>query len=469
MGNDTTLTAAAIPEAVSGRGFGHFVTVRTGIPLLASERLLRGVGWNTAGSVVGQGASFASSVVIARYLGKELFGQYALVLATVMAFCSLAGLGLGTTATKFVSEYRTSQPEKAGLVLGLSSLVAVATSAIFSVALALCAPWFVVGHSGGSYLTTAMRLGAIYLFFLCVNGYQTGALAGLEAFRGMAWINVTYGLATLLFAWVASRWFGLIGAVLAQASGAALLWMLCHFRLRTECRRLHIDMTYRGVWSERSALYRFSLPSIAAFVMSSAAIWWSNAVLARASGYAALAVFSAANSMRLMILFLPLIIGRVSTPLLNNMLAAGDLWGYRKTFCGSVAAGAAVAVLVGCALALTGRQILHLFGKGFGGSSSMIAFLLGAAILEVIANGLYQSVFSGSSLWRLVWINAVWTLVLIATLQSTVSRYGVSALAFSYLAAWGSSVMLYSVDAWRHLKKVDRRRVRGLENIPCNP
>jgi O-antigen/teichoic acid export membrane protein len=62
------------------------------------------VGWNAAGCIVGQSASFAGSVVVARCLGKEVFGQFALVQTTVAAFSTLASLGLGTTAMKFVSE-----------------------------------------------------------------------------------------------------------------------------------------------------------------------------------------------------------------------------------------------------------------------------------------------------------------------------------------------------------------------------
>ncbi|MGD0869525.1 MAG: oligosaccharide flippase family protein [Bryobacteraceae bacterium] len=465
----TTLRATAIPAAAPDRGFGRFVTVRTGIPRSASERLLRGVGWNAAGCIVGQSASFAGSVVAARCLGKEVFGQFALVQTTVAAFSTLAGLGLGTTAMKFVSEYRTSNPQKAGIIMGLSSLVAFVAAALFSVALALCAPWLVVGSVSAHVLTDAMRLSALCMFFITVNGYQMGALSGLEAFRGIASINVAYGLATLVLTWAASRWFGLCGATLAQGLSAALLWLLYHYTLKTECRRRNIVVAYRGAWNERSALYRFSVPSTTACIISSLAIWWSNAALAKASGYAALAVFSAANNMRLMVLFMPIIIGRVTTPLLNNMLAAGDLWGYRKTFCGSVALNGSTAILAATVLALAGRYVLHLFGKEFAGSSALILLLLGAATLEVIASSLYQAVFAGSSLWRLVIINGVWTVVLIATLQLTVSRYGVSALAFSYLAAWSSSVILYGAEAWRRLKQLEVRRSQTFEGALCNP
>src|ERR1019366_2833420 len=137
--------------------------------------LLHGVGWNAAGCIIGQSASFAGAVIAARCLGKEVFGQFALVQTTVAAFSTLASLGLGTTAMKFVSEYRTRNPQKAGMILGLSSLVALVAAALFSAALAWCAPWLVVGSASTPALTAAMRLSAPYMFFITVNAYQMGA------------------------------------------------------------------------------------------------------------------------------------------------------------------------------------------------------------------------------------------------------------------------------------------------------
>jgi len=459
-------TAAALPA--SGGGFWHEVTIRTGIPLPASERLLRGLGWNAAGCIIGQGASFAGSIVTARYLGKEVFGQLALVQTTVAAFSTLAGLGLGTTAMKFVSEHRSQNPRKAGSILGLSTLVAVATAVLFSLVLASCARWLAPGVESAPAVISALRLSAPYMFFITVNGYQMGTLSGLEAFRGISYINVAYGLASLGLTWAFSWRFGFRGAIVSQGFSAALLWYMYHRALRVECRRWNIVVTYRGAWSERSALYRFSVPTTAAWMISSVAIWWSNTALARSCGYAELGIFSAATNMRLMVLFLPLIIGRVTTPMLNNLLAAGELRGYRKTFCGSVILNGGVAVLTASGLALVGRSILHAFGKGFTGSPALILLLLGSAVLEVISGCLYQAVFTGSSLWPQVAINGVWAVVLVSTLQFTVSHDGVSALAFSYLAAWSSSMTLYGAEAWRRLQQLEIRRSRMLEDSLCN-
>ena len=185
-------------------------------------RLARGVAWNTLGSAVAQGGSFVSSIVVARVLGKEAFGQFAMIQSTVVALSVLAGLGLGITATKFVSEYRTSQPEKLGSILGLSSMVAWLGAICFAIGMAL------VGPTISGSLAAATRISTIYILFIAANAYQLGALAGFEAFPRIARIGVIYGAANVLLTWSFAHWWGLNGAVLSQGAAAFLLWLLYH-------------------------------------------------------------------------------------------------------------------------------------------------------------------------------------------------------------------------------------------------
>ena len=78
---------------------------------------------------------------IARMLGKEAFGEPGIIRSTVGVFGTLAGFGLGLTATKHIAEFRRCNPERAGRLLALSNLLAIATSALMGLALLILAPW----------------------------------------------------------------------------------------------------------------------------------------------------------------------------------------------------------------------------------------------------------------------------------------------------------------------------------------
>ena len=263
---------------------------------------MRGVGWNIFGGIVAQGGSFLSSVLVARLVGRSLFGQFAMIQSTVIALTSLAALGLGITATKYVSQYRTSNPERAGRILGLSSMVAVAAASCFCAGLILFAPLL----AAGSGLVVEFRLSAVYVFFITLNGYQIGALVGLESFQRMAQISFASGPLTLLMTWALTSQFGIRGAVLALGIGAFLLWLLYQIALSSEGRATGITVRYHRAWSERSALISFSVPATVSGIIGSVSIWWCNAILVRSSGYAELAIFTAINNLRLMIVFLPI-------------------------------------------------------------------------------------------------------------------------------------------------------------------
>lgn len=406
-----------------------------------ARRVISGVAWNALACVLAQGGTFLGSVVLARVLGKHAFGQYAMILSTVYALTSLAGLGLGITATKYVSQYRDKVPERAGNILGLSSAIAILAGAGFSVVLFVLAPSLAVDPS----LVSGLRVSVFYVFFTTLNGYQAGALVGFEAFGRIARISMVTGPAAVLTAWVLARSDGLRGAVLAQGAVAFLTWLLYQIALRAELRKTSIVILYRGAWREQSALFRFSAPAIVSGITGSFAIWWCNKLLVSHSGYAELAVFTVAINLRLMVLFVPGLVARVVSPLLNNLLANGEVTRFRRAFWGAVAGNGVIALALAAIFFVTGNQILRLFGKDFIGPPALLFLLLVSAVIEIVACNLYQAVFTAKSLWWQVVVQSTWTAVLLSLSQLLIPRQGTIGLAQAYLAAWCASLALYGM------------------------
>ncbi|MCG6537882.1 MAG: oligosaccharide flippase family protein, partial [Syntrophales bacterium LBB04] len=96
-------------------------------------RFARGAFWSFVAAILSQGIGMAASIVTARFLGKEGFGEFGMIISTVGAFGIFAGLGLGLTATKFVAEYRATDPARVARILGLSFQVAYLSSGFVSI------------------------------------------------------------------------------------------------------------------------------------------------------------------------------------------------------------------------------------------------------------------------------------------------------------------------------------------------
>jgi O-antigen/teichoic acid export membrane protein len=424
----------------------------------ARARLARGVAWNAVGSAAAQGGSFLSAMIAARILGKEAFGQFAMIQSTIIALSGLAALGLGITATKYVSEYRSTNPERLGRILGLSSMTAIAAAIFFSAGLIGAAGWLPPALAPG------FRLSAIYVLFITANAYQIGALAGFEAFRSVAYIGTAYGASNVALTWGLGSWWGLSGAVLAQGVSGMVLWSLYQAALVRQCRANRITVTYRAAWRERSLLFRFSLPAAACGVVASLGVWSGNAILVRNAGFGELAIFTAVGSMRSMVLFLPALITRVTTPILNHMSANGDPIGYRRTFWTTVTANASIALILAAGLFLMGVHILGLFGKQFDAPPILTGILLASAVAEVIATNLFQALFTAGKLWRNLGIVSLWSGTLFICSYLATRHYGASGLAFAYLAAWTLSGSMYATVA----APVKRSQRCGLDQYCVN-
>jgi O-antigen/teichoic acid export membrane protein len=409
----------------------------------AGIRVARCVAWNALGSAAAQGGSFLSSIIAARLLGKEIFGQFAMIQSTMIALSGFAGLGLGITATKYVSQYRSSDRDKLGRILGMSSMVAAAAALCFSAGLAIAAGWLPATIAPG------FRLSALYILFITANAFQVGALAGFEAFHSVARIGLIYGATSVLLTWIIASYFGLPGAVLAQGLAALVLWALYQAALVRECRAAHITIRYRAGWCERAVLFRFSIPAAACGMVASLGVWVSNAILVRNAGFAELAIFSAAGSMRSMVIFVPALITRVSAPILNHMLANGDPAGYRRTFRAALVFNSLISLVLAAGLSLVGGRVLHLFGKEFSTSGVLLGLLLGSVVVEVIATSLFQTIFTTGRLWCNLGIVSLWTITLVVCTALSTLHYGAAGLAFAYLAGWTLSGSLYALAARR--------------------
>ncbi len=145
-------------------------------------RFIDGVKWSFLASVISQGSVFASSIIVARLLGTKLFGEIGIIQSTVGMLSAVAGVGLGSTATKYVSQFRISDPKKTGKIIGLCSTIAWVTSLLFSVGLLFFAPLLATHSLNNPDITNQLRIASIYVLFFTINGYQLGALIGFECF-----------------------------------------------------------------------------------------------------------------------------------------------------------------------------------------------------------------------------------------------------------------------------------------------
>lgn len=347
-------------------------------------RLARGMFWSTAGGVISRVLTLVATILIARLLGKTVYGEFGMIQSTVGMFTVLAGFGLGDTATKHVAEFKQSDPCRAGRILGLSGLVASGTGGSMALVLFFFAPWVAEQTLNAAHLADVLRIGAVILFINAVNRAQIGALSGFEAFKPIAYVNVLVGLfslPTLVF----GAWFGGIrGAVCALAINLSLSWLLNHLALRQQARLHKVPFTLKQCGREWPVLWKFSLPAFLAAGVGAPAAWACNALLVnQPDGYAKMGIFSAASQWLTLLLFIPGLLSQVMLPIFSQQLSQNDVRQSKKTLVFAIKVNLLVVLPLVLAASIASPYIMSLYGEEFrGGWPVLIAVVLTAGILS---------------------------------------------------------------------------------------
>ena len=429
-------------------------------------RFARGAVWSLFGAVMSQGSILAASVITARLLGRERFGEYGMIQSTVGMFGVFAGMGLGLTATKYVAELRVTNPDRAGSMIALSTAVALGTGTTAVVALLALAPWLAAHTLNASHLSAELRIGAGVLFLNALNGTQTGALAGFEAFRTIARVNLIRGVLTLPFAVAGVLLWNLRGAVVALVAAAALGWILNHIAIHTECRRNGVSVRWESFWSDHVILWKFSLPAFLAGAMTGPAMWAASSILVnQPRGYAEMGVFSAANQWRTAVLFLPALLSQPLLSMLSNV-GVGDLGSFRKLLRANLLLSFGLSVLMAAPIIFCSSWIMKAYGRSFLVGRPVLVLLVLAAVISSTASVIGQAIASLDRMWWAFVLNFVWALVLLASAVLLVPRYGALGLAGAFLVSYLVHALTVGTYVQVHLRNRPVRPELALGD-PC--
>ncbi|MBZ5552566.1 MAG: oligosaccharide flippase family protein [Acidobacteriia bacterium] len=418
-------------------------------------RLRAGIAWNFVAVFFNQGSTLAINIVVARLLGRETFGEYAMLYSTLVVISIVAQLSTGYTSTKYVAEFRTVDKEKAGRLLTLCFLVSAVSAAVGASALLWSSSWIASVVLRAPHLVLGLKVGSVFLFFSTINGYQMGALAGLEGYRGLAKAGVASGLTALLGVSLGAYAYGLNGAMIGLALTALLRCLLHNVWLRRELSRQGFGLRFDGLGNEGAILYRFALPVAIMTYLSFLTIWIANLLLVRRpNGYAQMALYSAATSIRLLVLFLPNVINSVGLSVLNNERGKGDLRRYREVFRVNVTMICLAVLIPAMALAIGGNVVLGVFGRSFHEGYPVLVLLLLSTIPEGLSMGLYQLIQSQEKMWLSFALIVVPREIVFVTLAYALTRqYGAFGLAGAYLIAVTLGLVSHSAMVLQLTKK----------------
>lgn len=423
-------------------------------------RFGRGVFWNLVGTVFAQGSVFITAIILARVLGREVFGELGMIQSTLLTLTSIAQVSTGLTATKYVAEFRDADKARAGRVLGLCSVLTLVTGATATVLLVVSAPWMAEHVLAAPHLAVSLAISAAFVLFSVMNGYQIGALAGLESYKSISVYGALLGVAHLAVCGLGAMFWGLHGALVGMAVSALLRWGVYGLVLHREINKQGITIQRKEGLKERDVLYRFALPAALSGLTAMPAMWMGNALLVRQpDGYSEMGLFIAANNVRGLLIMMPTLLNNVGAAVLNNKFGNKDSDGYFGLYSANVKVTAAIALIGAAMMAMLSGVIPKWYGMEPSASSTWLILILSVAIIpEALAVSLYQLIQTSERMWISFFLVALpRDLSMICLAIILIPMWGSVGWALTYTLSWGIALAVIVALVFRFKSQLKLR------------
>jgi O-antigen/teichoic acid export membrane protein len=406
-------------------------------------RLARGTFWSLTGALIARFSGLLASILVARFLGRNGFGQLGVIQSTVAMFQVFGGFGLGLTATKYVAEFRKTEPERAGRVVGHSHLVATITGSVAAGVLFFSSDWLARHSLAAPELAPLLRIAAPMLLLSSLNGSQIGALSGLEAFKTLAQVNLLSGIATFPLMVIGTLVDGLRGAIIGLLLSLVVTCVLSQYALRRELDRSGIPVRYSGPY-EWDTLWHFTVPAVLSGAMVPPVNWLCVALLVNhPAGYGAMGLYNAGNQWRNLLMFIPGLMMQAVLPMMSAAHAGGEVTlDFQRTLRMTQSIMVAVAFPATTILMFGSGLILRLYGHGFQGGETVLIGVFATALIQCIGASTGTAIQARGKMWMGLLLNSSWAVTYLSFVYFTVTKLGANALAF------GSAVAYMIMTLW---------------------
>lgn len=362
---------------------------------LSASPLFKDSFWSLLGSVVGKGLAVVAGVLVARFLGKEIYGEYGILKNTLIYLEIFSTFGLGYTATKFVAQYRKNNQVQSKEISNASMIVTLVTSSFIACILLLFSKQVAV-LIDAPQLDKGIKLLAIAVIPNAVNVAQIGILSGYSAFKTIAKNTVFSGICTFVLTILLTLKFGLTGAVLALVLSYAIQCLLNHISIRKIHAGLPVVRVKKQTYKD---IVSYSLPIALQEGLYSVTNWLVSFIIIKLSGYGELGMYTAAIQVTAIMGFIPSILSNVTLSHFAHRIDDTD--GFAKTRRVMMLTNFVSTTGIFFLILLFSDIITSFFGSSFSGLSKVFLVSCITSIIASLSSVYVQECLSSNHNWFL--------------------------------------------------------------------
>lgn len=350
--------------------------------------------WAVFGNGFGNGFLLLAGILIARFLGKELYGEYGVVKTTMFYIASFATLGLGVTSTKYIATLLNSKPIHVKNVIHDAMTITVIFSSIIAIIIFIIAP-FLANLLNEEQLVLALRALSVVIIFKAITTTQIGVLAGFKEFKTIALNSLSSGLLMLVICVPLTYFWGLKGALLSLLFSQIFNSIVNYMGIKRKSR----SFSFVEKVSYKKELAYFSFP--VALQESSFAIcnWAAIMLLTKLSSMGEVGLYTASAQWNSIITMIPGLLINVILSYLSSSI--NNSIKHKKTLKLMLRINFFTTIIPFVIVYFLADFIASFYGKSFEGMPSVLRILTFSTILEACASVYKSELLALGKTWLL--------------------------------------------------------------------
>lgn len=390
---------------------------------LRSSKLIKDSAWAVFGNGLGNALLLAAGILIARLLGKDLYGEFGVVKTTMFHIAGFATFGLGYTSTKFIAQYISENATK------IKAISRAALSITLISSLLLCTLLFVFSNKLAVYinnpqLATPFRFLGVIVVCKAISTTSSGIISGFKDFKRQGRNNILSGLILLVSAPILTYFWGLRGSLAALLLSQVSLSVLNLLLLKHLLSR-HSDSDESFI----KPLLVFSFPVAMQELTYTLSHWLGPLLLAKYASLGEVGLYSASGQWNTIVRFIPALLSSVVLSYLSSSTKQKEHNTMMFRVLGINFVCAFIPFLL--VLAFSGL-IVKMYGSSFVGLQAVINVFVFNTIISVVARVFQNDLISRGKNWRMFGLRAGKDIITISALYMVLVNTGGEHAAMNY-------------------------------------
>ncbi len=372
------------------------------------SKIAKGIAWSFLGTMISKVMMILIFVIVARIVTVEQYGEIGILRNAILTFSMIALASFGITATRYISIYIEEDLEKTNKILTLTRISVLILSILITFLMYFFSfeiSKFILNNEN---LEKYVKYISFAILFTSLNGYQNGALAGLEKFKEISYINIINGICSFPIIIVGAIYGDVQGVIIGLVISNFILWLSSYYYLQKALRDSNIKLDF-NFKEEFKILLKFSLPTFISGLMLTPTFFIINSMLAhRENGYIQLGIFSAAFFFANLSKTLIQILGQVLYPYaMKEFGKENKQFEYINNILPWI-----TGILVNLPLIIFPEIFSLLFGEKYMNEDFYLSLILIALSNIIIAHrqGISRNFAAANLMWWSVLSNLVWSL-----------------------------------------------------------